>query len=445
MGLFSAAFKAATATKAGAESIFTVVDIAFPAGAGGTLRLTADAPGYGSRLAQGRLPAVEQVASRISPRVSDFGKQVVRITLADTDQAVAKILTGRYDCRRSSVKVMWGHPSVAESDWYTDFTGILDDWSFNGKQTQLSATTDDRVLQGYIPRRQILKGWAPNAPATELGKYVPIVLGIHDSQGLALGMLPAIPYSISATTGYRYVVSLGQCKSVPRVYKNGTLQTVTTHYTITYPSLGGLVLTSIDFVGATVATDRIQCDVEGLTDTGLSSGNVMTAPTDLLKWMLNNLVYGDWNGGTYLTGAPIDAELFARTASYQAAFRGESSKYLGGTTEQTTGQALFNEWLRSHLMIRGRWSNLGKIGVFPLDHRWAPYSADLQVNEEDTLETLSLENSAEAIASKLSLEYLYGQADGKFWQALELQDLARWQIERVTESFAFAWSASRFQ
>lgn len=456
MGLFSPAFEAALAASP-APTPFTVVDVTFPAGAGGLLRFTDEATAYGTRLASSRLPggAIDSVQISVGQRPSDLALQSFTLTFLDTDALLRKKLTGRYDCRRSPIRVMWGLPGVAETDWFTHAVGVLDDWSSSGIQVTLSGTSDDRQLQGFVPRRQILKGWAPNAPQEVLSYYCPIVLGAHNAQALDnKGMVSCVPISISAATGYEYVVSLGIMKSVPRVYKGTTLQTLTTHYTIQTRNLGGLKMTTIRFVSATTADDVITCDVEGLTDTNTTAGTLLTSSIDLLKWFLNNLIYSDWNGDAYsTTAAPLDLATLSITASYCSTFRYEVAFRFGGSRDQQPGIDFLNRWLRSHLMLRMRWSNDGKIGVVPIDHRWTPYAAAFAYTggsapgrhaAEDFPDGFRYQLAAAGICSKVSLEYLYGEAAGKFWQTLEVQDLARWATEKVTEKFQLDWSSSRF-
>ncbi len=456
MGLFSPAFEAALAATP-SPTPFTVADVTFPAGAGGTMRFTDEVAAYGTKLASSRMPggSIDSIRIAVGQRPSDLSLQTFSLTFLDTDALLRKILAGRYDCRRSPIKVMWGLPGLAEADWYTHAVGVLDDWSTSGSQVTLSGTSDDRQLQGFVPRRQVLKGWAPNAPQDVLSYYCPIVLGIHNAQSLDnKGMVRSVPISISATTGYEYIVSLGVVKSVPRVYKGTTLQTLTTHYTIQTRVLGGLKMTTIRFVSATTADDVITCDVEGLTDTNTTAGNLLTSPIDLLKWYLNNLVYSDWNGDAYSTiAAPLDLPTLSIAASYCSAFRYEAAQRFGGSREQETALAFLNGWLRSHLMLRMRWSNDGKLGVVPIDHRWAPYAAEYAYTggsglgrhaPEDFPDGFKYQLAAAGICSKVSLEYLYGDAASKFWQTLEVQDLTRWQTEKVTEKFQLDWSSSRF-
>lgn len=448
MPLFPPAFRAALAADPKAQ-LFTVVDVAFPAGAGGTLRFAEDAVSAGSLSASGRIVAggIDSLKTSVPQRPGGIGLSSLSITLADADKAISRILYGRYDCRRSVVTVRWGLAVLAEADWWIADSLILDDWSVSGATVELHCTTDDMALHGYAPKRQILKGTFQGAPQASLQLYCPVVLGIHDAGGLTVdGMIPAIPVSIDATLGYEYMVSLGTLKSVDRVYQNGTLKTLTTHYTVGQRSAGGLTFTYVRFVGATAAADVITCDAHGLTDDGTTAGTVILAPAEQLKWVLNNLIYGDWAGGAYVTGAPIDSAAFSATAAYQAAFLVESAVYLGGGTKATSGMEIIDSWMASHLMVRARW-RAGLFGILPIDHRYAPYAAAVTSNAsiDDVGASLDVSRSAAGICSKVSVEYLYGEQAGKYWSALEVQDLTRWQTEKRTEGFPLLWSSRRFQ
>jgi hypothetical protein len=97
-------------------------------------------------------------------------------------------------------------------------------------------------------------------------------------------------------------------------------------------------------------------------------------------------------------------------------------------------------------MIRARWGTDGKIGLRVIDHRWSPYAADYSFDgmTGDIDRGYSFATGAGDIISKVSVEYMYGEAAGKYWQTLEVQDLARWEIEKVTQSIPLSWSAARF-
>jgi hypothetical protein len=264
-------------------------------------------------------------------------------------------------------------------------------------------------------------------------------------------MIPLIPYCIDHTMGYWYVVSLGVVKAVSRVFRGTTALSVGTganNYTVYTVALGGLLLTVIRIFSPSLAltdADYITADVEGLTSVYSGTGSLITNPVEQLKWMLHNLIYSDWNGGPYsTTAAPVDDVMCSAAASYATTFKYEGAKYIGGSTTQESGSSLISSWLKSHLLFRARWSNLGKLGVFPIDHRHAPYAADYVFKGEEFAKVFKYQTASEGLASMIKSSYLYSKAGGQYWMTLQVQDLERWLIEKITESYELSWSASRF-
>jgi len=452
VGLFSTNFRTALlAYGSSPPPLFTVLDVVW--NGVGTKRYTDDALAYGTVGAEPRIEAgqIDSIRSSVSQRVGDLGRQTHRVSLIDTDRTISTWLM-RYDMRRVPVTFRWGLPGVAEADWFVAFTGILTDWSASSGTVELSTSTNDRILRGTVPSRSILKGWAPKAPQSSLGVYLPVVLGVHDGQGLLTsGMIPLIPYCLDASAGYWYVVSLGYLKAVTRVYNASSptplsVGTGANNYTVYNIALGGLFLTVIRiFSPSPVLTeaDSITADVEGLTNVYNGTGSVISNPVEQFQWMLQNLIYSDWNGGAYATTAPVDETLCSIAASYATAFKQEGSQYIGGTRSQTSGNALISSWLKSHLMMRARWSNLGELGVFPLDHRYAPYTTDYVFTGEE-FGTFSYQTASEGLATMIESSYLYSAASGQYWMSLQVQDLERWLLEKITESYDLSWSGSRF-
>jgi hypothetical protein len=341
-----------------------------------------------------------------------------------------------------------------EDDWFTAFDGVLDTWDLSAGAVTLHCKTDETALKSYVPNVQLLGGAFPGADETELTKYLPVVLGIHSAEGLtSQGMLPTLCIARNATYGYKYVVSLGTCASIPRVYKNGSLQTVTTHYTVAQETWGGALLTVISMVSATVATDAITCDAEGLTDDGTTTGSVILSPVEQLKWLCNNLIWNDWSGGTYHTDAPLDAAAFSAAGSYCESFDPEGSVYLGGSTEKTFARDVLKRWIESHPALRLRWNFDGTLAPVALDHRFSGYSDTNWLDgDHDELRQAPFRymGAAEGTVAKVSTQYLYGEADAQFWQALEVKNLSRWapdsgEPERGEERFDLRYSSARFQ
>ena len=453
MPRFSANFKAVLQSYGSLPApLFTVMDVGWNGVA--AARYTEDVPSSALMVsaASPRIQAgkVATITSQVSQRVGDLGRQTHTVSLIDTDGAITSLLTGRYDQRRASVVLRWGLPGIAETDWFTAFTGVLNDYAWTPGSVELQTSTDDRTLRGSIPHRQILKGWAPYAPASALGKYLPIVLGTHNSQSLGgTGMIPLIPYSLDATNGYLYVVSLTGILAVNRVFKAGaqlTAGTSANQWQASTVTLGGNTFTSVKISSPSpVLTDQdvITADVDGVTDTLTSAGNLLSSPADQLRWLLNHVVYNDTDGATAYSNAPVDNSAFGLAAAYLSAFRQEGSAYVGGAIDQIAATSYISDWLRSNLMIRARWSNLGLLGIFALDHRWAPYYNDYWFTGDELDRNVSFKTASEGLASRIQTTYQHDQANSKYWGALEVQDLARWQVEKITESYDLLYAAAR--
>jgi hypothetical protein len=436
------------ATRRGSD-LFPVVTVHWPAWMGTKSYGTADYIAAGIAVSA-RVQTLSAVKSAIASRPTDLQAQVLDVTLVDRNQELTRIIKGQTNPRRSRVTLRIGSRRLGVGDWYMRFDGILVDWEWNGTTVTLHCKTDDRVLLGRVPKPQLTKGAFPGAPNESLGLYLPVILGIHDSQALSgTGMVQAICISLDAGYGYRYAPTFGRARAVPRVYKNGNLQALGTDYTISYPVLGGLQLTSIDFTSATVANDVITCDIEGLTTDGTTAGQVILNPADQMRWVLVNLVWGDWRTGAYLpdSSAPIASSAWAAAATYMGAFGDEGAMRLGGDTDRDSKRAqdVFNEWLRSEPLVRGGWTSEGKLAVVPFSHLPPSNYMTAAVIDAyvDTLERQPYTESDSGLVSKVSINHLFG--GGKFNATVEIQDYFAWAQEQVTETIDMPYSSARFQ
>lgn len=444
----TAAFRA-EAARLGSD-LFPVVTVYWPSWAG---RLSYGPVDYLASVADavavsGALKSTSSVRSSIGARPVELQPQALDVVLVDRDQQISRIIKGKVDPRRSAVTLHVGSRRLNIADWFMRFDGILTDWDIAGTMVTLHCKTDDRVLLGRIPKPQITRGAFPAAPNEVQGLYLPVVLGIHDSQALSgAGMVPTVCIAQDATYGYRYAVTIGQARSVPRVYKNGNLQTLTTHYTVAYPIIGGIQLTTVDFVSATLATDTVTCDVEGLTTDGAAASPCILNPAEQMKWVLVNLVWNDWRTGAYFADAtaPIDSAAWARAATYMQAFRDEGSMRLGGTRDTERAQDIFGKWLKSEPLVRGAWNLGGQLAVMPFSH--LPESAYVSTPVLDAylhaFDPIPYREADAGLVSKVSINHLPGPSG--FNATLELEDFWGWSAEQVTETLDMPYSSARFQ
>lgn len=445
----TAAFRAEAARHG--SDLFPVVTVEWPAWVGTKHYGVLDYCGAATAVIGG-VTQTSSVRSAIAARPTELQSQQFDVTLVDRSRAITRIIKGQVKPRRARVTVRIASRNLAEADWLTRFQGILVDWEYDeGSATwTLHCKTDDRVLLGRIPKPQLTKGAFPGAPNDALGLYLPVVLGIHDSQALSgSGMVPTVCISFDGTTyGYRYAVTIGQARSVPRVYKNGNLQTVAVHYVVGYPVIAGIQLTTIDFLSATAATDVITCDVEGLTVDGTSSGPVILNPADQLRWVLVNLTWGDWRSGAYLSDstAPIASSTWAAAATYMQAFGDEGAMHLGGDREPARAQEVLNDWLKSEPLVRGFWNSAGELAVRPFSHVPVTYIAGPVIDVYTQALGLPRHSESDAgLVSKVAINHLFDSVGQRFSATLEVEDYFGWVDEQVAETLDMPYSSARFQ
>jgi hypothetical protein len=441
-----------------AASLFPVLTVYWPSWTGTKHYATEDYLGPGLTAA-GRIKTIPvNPKSAMSRRPAELATQSMDVTLIDdlaNGMDLTQILMGQADPRRSRVVLRIASSDLAEADWLTRFDGVLGDWDGLGTgAVTLHCKTDRRPLLGRLPKTQITKGALPGAPNTSLGIYLPCILGIHDSQNLSgAGMVEAVCISMDATLGYRYCPTIGKAKSVPRVYLNGNTKTIVAdppgagQVSITYPIKGGAQLTSINFGTATIATDVVTCDIEGLTTDGTSTGPVILNPADQMRWVLVNLVYGDWRSGAYLADstAPIDSSAWALAATYMQTFRDEGSIRLGGDRDPPRAGEILNNWLKGEPLIRGLWTVGSELAALPFSHLspGAYVTSPILDTYLHAFERLDYGETEEGLVSQVSINHLYG-GDGQPNATLIIQDYYAWVQEQVAETINMPYSSARF-
>ncbi len=442
IGRFHLSFLAAIQSP-GAE-VFTVADLTLPDPSSPLCHISnrpIAAPGafYAGRVVSGgwgRSP------TSISERASGLQAREVSIGIRD-ESGDWRALRARYAnrLRRSPVRIRVGVRGLDQANWHTDFFGILDSWEKTGPATwTLTCRTDDRPLEAKFPTHPFLLSDWPNAQPEILGKYAPIVGGIHRSNGVQSGSGTGMVLTYHVDTkDYRHAVSLGRLKAVVPVYGNGQVIPAS-DYTVTYPvTASGYVWTVIKFSTSAHEAKTITCDVQGLTDRGDGTGSVVTNPVKLLRLLLVNWLYGDWKSGDWLDGsaAPIDERLWWDVARYCERKGHEGSFYVGG--DQTTGLAAIEAWAAT-FELKPAWTNEGRIGLHVLDHSLAEWASALWARGRVDLKAFRLAANARQTVDEIDLQYLPGAADGRTFETLTLQDLD--VGETSTLSRPMTWSAA---
>lgn len=378
----------------------------------------------------------------VSERTSGLAAREFSIEIKDAD-GVFRELAARYQNRlwRSTVSARIGHPDVAAADWCPHFTGILDTWDPSGPASRtLQCRTDDRPLQAKFPKHPFLASDWPLCDPSILGKFAPIVLGVHNSNGVqsasGTGMVPT--YHVDSAL-YRHAISLGKLKTVVPVYGDG-LAISAGDYSIVYvTTASGRIWTVVQFNVSTHEAKAITVDCEGLTDHGDGSGVVITNPVKQLQLLLANFVFGDWKAGDWLVPTILDLPAWWDASLYADRKGLEGSGYYGGG--QITGQSAIDSW--GSWAFKPWWTGAGKIAMAVLDHSLQEHMGDAipWLRGRGDLRSFKPASQTREIVNEVTVQYLPSAADGRTFETLKLRDLD--VVDEAPASIELSQSAAR--
>lgn len=447
MPIHTAAWIAEAAKASG--SMFTICDFTFT-GAGARKYAPAGIGLGSSGLYEERVTAISAIKHGIIERPGQLGFPEVTVTLANTDQALTKIIEGNA-VRRSPVTIKRASPVLTNpTDWATYFTGVLDRWEYSAGAVDLTVRVDSLPFDGFVPKQAILKGDAPRANNTGTnvwGIYMPLVYGTHRADALdGKGMLPTFNTAYDATEpAYHYMVMLGPWKNVIAVYTDGVLKTIVTHYNGLAVDLAGKRAWRIAFVAGQQPSTAgvVTVDVEGVETVGgapASAGPLIQNPVAQLKHFLTNFVFAEYQTGNWLgTDSRIDAASFAASETFADKYGMKGSMYIGGSTEQRHALDVVNDWLQSWPCFRLFWTNLGRLGCVPFQPVISTAAGKAWVRRWDEVgASFHPQTETAQLVSRISAPYLYGVRAGKYWQSLDIEDVDA--AEKVTESFSLLYS-----
>lgn len=353
------------------------------------------------------------------PADRDFSLSPIEVTptVADTDKDLSNYLeSSSAETLTTSPPVATMtlfSPNVAVASWFTLFTGVLVKLKVPAPgQVQLFLRTNTTTLDATFGRLLAPGDW-PYADPSARSQIAPMIYGTHDSGGDG-GAVPAILVDIPSK---RYLLSVGYLKSVDRVYIDGVQ---TTSFTVSHPTVNARIYTCVDFT--TMPTGDVTADVTGYEATGDGSGALMETPSDQLKHLLSNFVFGSYTSGSWLaTSALIDATAFSTASTFLTTRGHKGSRRI--SDPEVKGIDVVNEWCES-FRCRPYWSNLGLLGVkfedidvatLYLDDPWLKQGVtcdnDLEF-DDDTLELIS----------RVEVQYQYAEARGMYTASLMVQE-----------------------
>lgn len=376
------------------------------------------------------------------------------VLLQDVDGTIRDIVEGGREVAGSRCTVGWGAPGVAFADWHVALDGLIGKPEYEGDAVRVPIKANSAPMRGTMPKAQILKPEAPLALDSSFGTYYPLLYGEHDALALTgRGMVPCPNWMHSGAGACRYALCLGWAKSVTRVYLNGTVQTLTTDYTVEHRVVGGKLITSIEFVAETDESDVVTADAVGYESVGDGSGEVILNPADQLLHKLVNFGFGDWRLPPWNDPADyaVDLAYFAAAAAHASVLGMEGGTRLGGTAEAEQILDVVQRWESSNQPFRCGWTEAGKFAVAPISHVFGGYASTGPAvpSSRDALfvrgrihevgDTFR-PKAEQTVFRRVDAAYLYGAQDQKFFQNLSCQDVS--QAQEVVEAFQLFWSAA---
>lgn len=329
---------------------------------------TAYVASLSGNLWSGKLLSIGSITRSIADPSFSLEHSDLQVTIDDLDGVFGQLVDGSSanSIRGSVATVQLGELSVAQANWSTVWTGIVQRWNMSTPgQWELSLTMDDVPLRRGVPKVLINSADHANAHESAMNLPAPLVYGRHSSIGQGESGSITCPYI--DTVNYRFMVSLGQVKSVDRVYVGGVEKT--SGWSATTLSAGGRTYQIIDFTNDPFDGGDVQevtADVQGYEATGDGSGTMISEPAAQLKHCLINFVFGDYRSENWATShARVDATSFTTASSFCTA-KGYATSMV--VNAETTGEALITAWCQS-VLCHAYWTVDGKVAVVFDDHR----------------------------------------------------------------------------
>jgi hypothetical protein len=379
----------------------------------------------------------------VSDRDNQLTLNTATVQIEDTDASFSSLLedANAGTMRGTRAVILLTSPNVAPADWATLFDGYLANWSMTGlfQWTLEISPKDQPLMNPSFPKTPILAiDWPSVGDRTLYGEYVPIIYGIHDSRGSSdTGMVPTLYVD---RLGFRYLVAQGWV-TVDRVYVDGIQ--ASSGFTITRPTINGRLFTLIDFTADQVDAE-ITADVQGYESVGDGSGTLLTG-VDCLKHCLVNFVYGDYQGGNWASvgTVPINTTSFTTAQSFLTDMGWQKVSRRYGGESKTSGMELIGDICKS-LQLMAFFTRAGLISVAADDHRtttlWYDEPRWLRYDQYEVGDSFRLDYDRDSIIDRLSIQYIYSEADGKFVQTLEVRDFSL--TEENADELLLTWSSA---
>lgn len=445
-GLFSGPFREETEKGLGGRhgigspEIFVAMDLTLPGGTKKYSNVGLVSTVHGQYDA--RVESFGMIPREVSENSNNLSDSVeMSVVISDTDREFAReVATHKGNIRGSAVTIRLHSPNVSDDDAFTAFVGVLDGYSQpEPMKWEIRLRPDDWPLRRVkVPRTSITLADWPAAASNAQGQYLGPVYGVHDSNGS--GEFGAIPALLIDKAAFKYAWMLG-AGSVQAAYADGIVVSEA-EWTASTETKNGKLWSVVTF-DADQGDAEITLDVEGITTEPDGSGTLITNPVEQIKHFIVNFVWNDWRSGAYYeeSTAPLSTVYLNLTADFLSALGHEGSKRFAGEEPEAAIDKL-NEWLDSH-EIKAFWRNNGQLAIRPIaDHRTQRLYFNTQVLKGSELaESFARLFDTTNVVQKVSGQYIYNEAAGKFLQVLEVSDLS--VADDVTVTRTLPWSADR--
>lgn len=371
----------------------------------------------------------------------EFSKTSVTINDSDGSWALLVASTNPIALRGSPVKIRLASPDVKDKTrWSTRFTGILKSWDeVKPDVWKLNFAPDDDSMDSTLPKIKITEFDFENADAKLYDNYAPLIYGSHDSLNITDdGMVQC--YRVD-TLNNRYMISLGVCKTILRVYaqKNNEAPILLTEgvaadnwqrMTNVDSLFNGRQWTLIEFPAgfSTINPQEfaITADVEGYEEVGDGTGLLISNGAEQFKHLFVNFADGDYSSGPWLADstAPIDVDKFNEARDFLNSLGQSNSRYIGGKGTATKVKDETNRFTKN-VELKSFWTGEGKLAIKANDHTTPDVLEDRQVILDGLhdLKDPSYKFDDAQLLQRVLMSYIHQQDGGKFLANIEIADL----------------------
>ena len=371
---------------------------------------------------RGKVLNLPQIRASVGDVKRTYEKNRITIIFSDSDYEFRGLEdTETVGFRNIRVVMKVGFSDGSTLTTSTLFDGQIYDWKrLDNLQFEIDVEEKGKNLDNEYPEMRVELGDWANAHSTAVGCVVPILFGTISALGLsndgawghpALTLQTGLPFVDTTVDAERHLVGMagynkaGGVIAVPRVYKNGVLQTSAVDYDINSATIWGTDLVwLIDWrAGARpTETDFISCDIQ----CGARYGAVQSIVNFLTQYC--GYVIGDFNPTRYVVAQELD---FIR------------GYYMDGAIWQRASlRSLLDMW-REEFAIDVYWD---KDGLICMDYLSATYATSSN-HYKDYLDILSgnqSEPQVDELLNKLRYGYNYNYSKTYFYNYGTKEDAA---------------------